>query len=212
MVYQRKLGEAIDLNAALPIIGKPQPYDYDEAIRRRWSGIDDLGNQQNQYVARKAQERQASAYQQAINAQLSGGPGTPQPGGKWISPINGYKPSFGYGAYPSGGEHNAFDIAAPGGTPIWAPYGGTIVSSKYEGDDSFGNALRIRFDNGTYGIMGHLSGFANGIKPGYKFDQGANLGYVGSTGNSTGNHLHFETRYDLYDEDTAFNSGSWFGW
>lgn len=226
MVYERQLGSPIDLNAALPPIGVLQPGNYDEAIRRRLGHIADKGPLQNAFEAGRAQKRQAAAYQAAMQ-NMSGGQGMfgaqgsdmPVAGGKWFSPIQGFKPTFEFGAhYKRGGQHMGIDFAAPAGTAVYSPFGGRIVSIGNEGGDwrsgkkGFGNAIRIRFNNGTYGILGHLNNFANGLKIGDVLRAGQFLGGVGSTGYSSGSHLHYEMRRSLYDPATAFNPSSWFGW
>ena len=223
----RQLGEAIDLRRAIPDVKtRIGPQGYDTAIKERLRVINDIGNQQNAYSAQQAYERQQAAYQQrlaALNNQMSsGGPvgsaGAPSAfNGKYYSILGGGKtPTFGYGARykeSHGGtmNHRGLDFAVPVGTSYYAPTGGTIVRMGDWGT-GFGNALGVRFDNNTYGIFGHGSGFADGLKVGSKFTPGQLLGYTGRSGDVTGAHLHFETRYNLYDPGTSFDPSSWFGW
>ena len=71
---------------------------------------------------------------------------------------------------------------------------GTVTSIKYEG--AGGKTVRIRHNSVYSTAYLHLSGYAKGLKVGQRVRQGQVIGYVGSTGGSTGPHLHFEIRYD----------------
>ncbi|MDD9992850.1 MAG: peptidoglycan DD-metalloendopeptidase family protein [Rhodospirillales bacterium] len=111
------------------------------------------------------------------------------------TPIDGARLSSGYGMrkHPILGynkKHLGVDFAAPTGTPIYAAGDGTITIIGRHGNA--GNYIRIRH-NGTYNTSySHLSGFAEGMKQGKRVRQGQVIGYVGSTGLSTGPHLHYE--------------------
>jgi murein DD-endopeptidase MepM/ murein hydrolase activator NlpD len=100
---------------------------------------------------------------------------------------------FGYRRHPLLGikkMHTGVDWAAPVGTPIMAAGNGTIeVADRHGGN---GNYVRIRHGNGYKTAYSHMSRFAPGIKKGLKVHQGELIGYVGSTGFSTGPHLHYE--------------------
>jgi murein DD-endopeptidase MepM/ murein hydrolase activator NlpD len=85
--------------------------------------------------------------------------------------------------------HYQVDYAAPTGTPVVASARGTVVSAGWEG--GWGNMIRMTHDNGYTTHYGHLSAFAKGIKSGAHVDQGQVIGYVGSTGWSTGPHLDY---------------------
>ena len=85
--------------------------------------------------------------------------------------------------------HYQIDYAAPIGTPVVASARGTLVSAGWEG--GWGNMIRLSHDNGYTSHYGHLSSFAKGIKSGVRVDQGQVIGYVGSTGWSTGPHLDY---------------------
>ena len=86
--------------------------------------------------------------------------------------------------------HTGVDWAAPSGTPILAAGDGTVERVGREG--GYGNYVRIRHANGFATAYGHMSRFAAGVEPGVTVKQGQIIGYVGSTGYSTGPHLHFE--------------------
>ena len=85
--------------------------------------------------------------------------------------------------------HTGVDYAAPKGTPVMTIGDGTILSMKYEG--AGGNTIRIRHNSVYTTAYLHLSGYAKGLKVGQRVQQGQVIGYVGSTGRSTGPHLDF---------------------
>ena len=111
------------------------------------------------------------------------------------TPINGARlsSSFGMRKHPIQGfnkMHTGTDFAAPMGTPIMASGSGTITRAKWCGGG--GNCIKIKH-NSTYDtIYAHMKSFAAGMKVGKKVRQGQIIGYVGSTGMSTGPHLHYE--------------------
>ena len=123
------------------------------------------------------------------------------PGGKSVkkslmkTPINGARLSsnFGVRKHPILGYnkmHRGTDFAAPEGTPIMASGDGKIIRSRWCGGG--GNCIKIRH-NSTYStVYAHLKSFARGIREGARVKQGQIIGYVGSTGMSTGPHLHYE--------------------
>jgi murein DD-endopeptidase MepM/ murein hydrolase activator NlpD len=86
--------------------------------------------------------------------------------------------------------HTGVDWAAPNGTPIYAAGQGTVEKAGWE--SGYGKYVRIRHANGYQTAYGHMSGFARGIRAGVRVHQGQIIGYVGSTGLSTGAHLHYE--------------------
>ena len=86
------------------------------------------------------------------------------------------------------GSHRGIDIPAPFGTPILAAASGTVISAGWGG--SFGNYVQISHANGYATLYAHMSSI--GVQVGDRVSQGQEIGRVGSTGRSTGNHLHFE--------------------
>ena len=111
------------------------------------------------------------------------------------TPINGARlsSSFGMRKHPILGfnkMHRGTDFAAPKGTPIMASGSGTITRARWCGGG--GNCVKIRHNSTYETIYAHMSKFARGIKEGRKVKQGQIIGYVGSTGMSTGPHLHYE--------------------
>ncbi len=111
------------------------------------------------------------------------------------TPVNGARLSSSYGRrrHPVLGYrkmHTGVDFAAPRGTPILAAGSGTIERANRYG--SFGNYIRIRHTDGYKTAYAHLKGFARGVKSGAYVKQDQVIGYVGTTGRSTGPHLHYE--------------------
>jgi murein DD-endopeptidase MepM/ murein hydrolase activator NlpD len=88
--------------------------------------------------------------------------------------------------------HTGVDWAAPHGTPIYASGNGSVEKVGWE--SGYGKYIRIRHTNGYETAYGHMSAFARSMAPGVRVRQGQVIGYVGSTGLSTGAHLHYEIR------------------
>ena len=86
--------------------------------------------------------------------------------------------------------HTGVDWAGPTGTPVYASGNGTIEKAGWE--SGYGKYIRIRHTNGYETAYGHMSAFARGIDEGQRVRQGQVIGFVGSTGLSTGSHLHYE--------------------
>jgi murein DD-endopeptidase MepM/ murein hydrolase activator NlpD len=88
-------------------------------------------------------------------------------------------------------NHEGVDFAAPYGAPVRATADG-MVAVAGRGDPGYGNLIELRHANGIRTRYGHLSAFARGLHVGDRVRQGETIGYVGSTGLSTGPHLHYE--------------------
>jgi murein DD-endopeptidase MepM/ murein hydrolase activator NlpD len=86
--------------------------------------------------------------------------------------------------------HTGVDWAAPLGTPIYAAGNGEIEKAGWE--SGYGKYIRMKHNNGYETAYGHMTAFARGIQPGVKVHQGQLIGYIGSTGQSTGPHVHYE--------------------
>ena len=111
------------------------------------------------------------------------------------TPINGARLSspFGMRKHPIDGfnkMHRGTDFAAPSGTPIMASGSGVITRARWCGGG--GNCIKIKHNSTYETIYAHMKSFARGIKEGVRVKQGQIIGYVGSTGKSTGPHLHYE--------------------
>lgn len=113
----------------------------------------------------------------------------PVPFGRISSPFSGSRmhPVLGYSR-----AHNGIDYAAPAGTEIYAVGDGVLTVRQSSG--GYGNLVRIRHGNGYETGYGHMSSFAAGQAVGTYVRQGEIIGYVGSTGLSTGPHVHFEMK------------------
>ncbi|WP_292069488.1 M23 family metallopeptidase [Brevundimonas sp. UBA7534] len=101
--------------------------------------------------------------------------------------------NFGVRTHPISGYrkmHQGIDFAAGTGTPVVAPADGVVVEARRWG--GYGNWLRIRHANGLESGYGHLSRYGSGIRAGQRVSQGQVVAFVGSTGASTGPHLHYE--------------------
>ena len=111
------------------------------------------------------------------------------------TPINGARlsSSFGMRKHPILGYnkmHRGTDFAAPEGTPIMASGDGKIIRARWCGGG--GNCIKIKHNSTYTTVYAHLKNFARGIREGARVKQGQTIGYVGSTGMSTGPHLHYE--------------------
>lgn len=114
--------------------------------------------------------------------------------GDYILPAEGRLSSpFGTRVHPTRGTthtHSGIDIAAPEGTPVIAAQRGVVTRRAYS--NSYGNVVYVDHPDGTQTRYAHLSGFAYGLRLGNEVQQGELLGFVGSTGVSTGPHLHYQ--------------------
>ena len=128
----------------------------------------------------------------------------------YLWPLPGYyrlSSLFGYRIHPITGKahsHTGIDIPAPSGTPILACKSGQVVTSAYH--YSYGNYVVIGHGNGNSTLYAHMSSRA--VSEGDMVTQGQTIGYVGTTGSSTGNHLHLEVRdnYTRVDPESKFPS------
>ncbi|MDN3720905.1 M23 family metallopeptidase [Roseibium salinum] len=110
-------------------------------------------------------------------------------------PLNGgkFRSGFGMRRHPIHGYtkmHRGVDWAAPRGTPIMAAGSATVEKAGWS--SGYGRRVELRHTNGYTTTYNHMTGFANGIHEGARVSQGQVIGYVGSTGLSTGPHLHYE--------------------
>ncbi len=105
---------------------------------------------------------------------------------RFSSPFGNRRDPFGLG----GRFHAGVDLAAPRGTPVYATADGVVTSARYE--NGYGNAVHVQHELGFETVYGHLSSIA--VRPGQLLSRGAKIGGMGSTGRSTGSHLHYEVR------------------
>ena len=126
-----------------------------------------------------------------VNTSLTTSGGTASLGISLIRPVSGIISSrFGVRSSIRSSAHTGLDIATSTGTPIQAAASGTVTFSGYKG--SYGNMIVITHANGVQTYYGHCSQFY--VSSGTSVSQGQTIAAVGSTGNSTGPHLHFEVR------------------
>lgn len=115
----------------------------------------------------------------------------------WVKPVDKYTlgSSFGLAGSHWSHNHSGQDFAVPTGTPVKAVHKGTVVKAGPNGGGdgpAYGNAIVIKHEGGTYTQYAHLSQI--NVHIGQSVTTGQQIGLAGSTGNSTGPHLHFEVR------------------
>lgn len=184
--------------------------DIEEATQLILSLEEDIANRREEYDAILAAEDEANARIDALVAELEaqraaeeaarnpggGGGGSVTGSGSfiWPCPSCTYITSrFGLRIHPITGEektHTGLDIGAGYGAAIVAADGGTVILAEVNG--GYGNCVMIDHGNGYTTLYGHMSSYA--VSSGQSVSQGDTIGYVGSTGMSTGPHLHFEVR------------------
>jgi|GEM_PF-982899 len=121
------------------------------------------------------------------------------PSGKFIWPTKGGYISSGFGQRTLRGKsdyHSAIDIANAAGVEIYASDSGKIIELGWD-KNGLGNYVKIDHGNGIHTIYGHCSSFKSGLKKGQMVAQGQVIAYIGRTGNTTGNHVHF----GIYDNN-----------
>lgn len=162
------------------------------------SKLDADAKVQEQVVAEKqklADEAEA-AYEQWVRENASSGSGQCAEGFIWPLPSAGrVTTEFGASQNVNGiisTGHKGIDIAIAGGTPIYAAHNGTVAATT--GHRSYGNVVMIDNGDGISTLYAHMQPPGAIVSVGQTVTQGQVIGYVGSTGNSSGNHLHFEVR------------------
>ena len=164
--------------------------EYDEAKEREYQA----------YLEQKRKEEEALRQQQQQQAAISGGTaGTPHKveGVEWLVPISytRFSSPFGYRIHPVYGDwrfHYGVDLSAPSGTPIYATRNGVVTSATY--DWSAGYYVNIDHKDGFSSRYLHMTHYV--VAPGDYVYAGQVIGYCGSTGTSTGPHLHFSVYYN----------------
>jgi murein DD-endopeptidase MepM/ murein hydrolase activator NlpD len=132
--------------------------------------------------------------------------GRPLAGGFLRTPLDGARLTSGFGMrrHPVLGfsrRHEGLDFAAPTGTPVYAASDGVVATAGAE--RGYGRTVRLRHAGGVETVYAHLSRIARGLRPGERVRQGEVIGNVGSTGLSTGPHLHYEIRMAGRAQDPA---------
>ncbi len=197
---QEKLQAEIDEADEL-LLGLHEDYMNRQAEIAEIQAQEDATNMAISILVAKLEAERAAAAAAAAAAAGSGGDGgsagsgaAAYANGTFIFPVATYSyisSRFGERIHPITGElknHNGMDIAANSGTAVYAADGGKVVLAEWYG--GYGNCIMIEHGNGYKTLYGHLSYI--GVKNGQYVNQGDTIGQVGSTGNSTGPHLHFE--------------------
>ena len=169
-----------------------QQYDELAVTREAKAGL--LAKAVTTREAYEAQERELQAESSRLAAQIAGaGSGAAQGTGRFVWPVSGpVTCGFGWRVHPifhTREFHTGVDIAAAAGTPIHAADSGTVIIATAEG--GYGNVIVIDHGGGLSTLYAHQSAFA--VTSG-RVVRGQVIGYVGTTGFSTGPHLHFEVR------------------
>ena len=209
--YESTRSELEELKAQLKAEQEELEKDIEEAIQIILDLENDLENRQAEYdaimaaedaanatidklVAELEAERAAAAAAAAAAAGSGGGGGSANAIGSFLWPVASYvyvSSRFGLRVHPITGEkksHTGIDIASNQGTAVYASDGGTVTLAGWNG--GYGNCIMIDHGNGYVTLYGHLSSIS--VSQGQTVSQGTTIGAVGSTGNSTGPHLHFE--------------------
>ena len=210
--YEDTRAELEELKAQLKAEQEELEKDIEEAIQIILDLENDLENRQAEYDAIMAAEDAANATIDKLVAELeaqraaeaaaaaaaagggSGGGGSANASGSFLWPVASYvyvSSRFGLRVHPITGKtksHTGIDIASNQGTAVYASDGGTVTLAGWNG--GYGNCIMIDHGNGYVTLYGHLSSIS--VSVGQTVSQGATIGAVGSTGNSTGPHLHFE--------------------
>ena len=163
----------------------------------------DIANKQEEYEKVKYQEWLATSIPPETTPKAPSDPGNPNTGNNtvggitWKVPISytAYTSPFGYRIHPISGTrkfHYGVDLAAPTGTPIYATRSGTVDTAAYNG--SAGYYVQINHGDGYKSIYMHMTHYV--VRAGQQVSQGQVIGYCGSTGGSTGPHLHFGISYN----------------
>lgn len=179
------------------IVAKQQQIEtYDASISEQEAKIKEYEEyiaEQNATIASleaavEAEQKRLESLGENSNVKYDGGVFTwPAPSYTRISSDYGYRihPTLGVEKF-----HNGIDMAAPSGSPVLAAYGGTVVAAAYNA--SMGNYIMINHGDGLYTIYMHCSALY--VSSGATVSAGSQIGAVGSTGRSTGPHLHFSVR------------------
>lgn len=147
-------------------------------------------------IAQKQRELQAAQYKEELVKMALKGENPPS-NATWIEPVSGYTITspFGNRKSPTAGastNHKGVDMACPSGTPIYATRAGTVTTASYQAGGA-GYYVSINHGDGFASIYMHMTRYV--VSKGQSVAQGELIGYVGSTGISTGPHLHFGVSY-----------------
>ena len=157
-------------------------------------------------IAQKQKELSNAEYQEKL-AKIALQGSNPPSDATWLTPVSGYTitSAFGMRVHPVYGYqlmHNGVDLACPQGTPIYATRAGTVTTASYQ-EGGAGYYVSINHGDGFGSIYMHMTHYV--VSAGQSVSAGQLIGYVGSTGVSTGPHLHFGISYaDTYVNPLAY--------
>ena len=167
---------------------------YDEAKQLASTNVDNIENEKRSKLAKeKIEKRNTNIVKNirkggTVSASSSSNASAMLGSLSFRRPLNSSRISAGYLGYPG---HRGIDFPSPQGTPVMAAESGTVTTVMYS-NKSYGNRVIIDHGNGISTLYGHNSTI--GVSLGQKVSKGQTIAGVGSTGNSTGNHVHFEIR------------------
>ncbi|MFC5723721.1 M23 family metallopeptidase [Streptomyces gamaensis] len=179
---------AVDTSAQEPA-ALPSPAETSAAVQAQ-------AETQLKAAAKDAQRAEADAAKRAEDARKAAEASRSR-AEAWVAPVDGYSigQPFGINGSMWANKHSGQDLVVGTGTPVKAVHGGTVVKAGPNGGGdgpAYGNAIVIKHANGTYSQYAHLSQVK--VAVGQAVTTGQEIGLSGSTGNSTGPHLHFEIR------------------
>ena len=197
---EKSRAEADELLKQLIATGDEYQRLLDEAERKESQTAGKIDSLESQYDA--AKEREYQEWLASQPPQQSGGSSNTVNGVTWLLPINytRFSSPFGYRIHPIYGDwrmHYGVDLSAPQGTPIYASRGGRVTYATY--DSSSGYYVSINHLDGFVTKYLHMTHYV--VSPGQYVAAGQIIGYCGSTGASTGPHLHFS----VYKDGVAVN-------
>lgn len=168
----------------------------DESEKQQSSLMEQIAKKEEEYDDAKYQEWLATSKPSTSTPVTPGGNGGG--GGKWVMPINYsyFTSPFGYRWHPIHGDwrmHYGVDLSAPTGTPIYASRSGVVTTASYE-EGGAGYYVSINHLDGYASIYMHMTHYI--VSAGQQVSAGQVIGYCGSTGGSTGPHLHFGISYN----------------
>lgn len=212
---EQELQEATDLieritadiieNAAIIAQLQAEQDAADAKINEMVAALEEQRRQEALAAQQQAQQQAQQNAQQGGGNTSSGGSVVGTGNFAWPVACTYITSCVGYRYHPITGAwkyHAGMDIGSSYGSTIWASDSGTVILSGWNG--GYGECVMIDHGNGYYTLYGHMSSRA--VSEGQAVSQGQTIGYVGSTGNSTGPHLHFEIR----NSDGPIDFNGWF--
>ncbi len=195
-----KRAESDDLLQSLIARGEEYTMLIEETEDAQADLMQTIANRTDDYDKRKYEEWLATSVPPTTTS--PGGPGNVVGGVVWYTPTTNYRITslFGYRTHPIDGQwkmHYGIDMAAPAGTPIYATRTGVVTVATYHW--SAGNYVNINHADGYTSIYMHMTHYI--VNVGDYVSAGQIIGYVGNTGGSTGNHLHFGIAYNGVYQD-----------